>query len=55
MSLTLILWGFVGWVLALVVTLALMQMTGNQDRDARHEEKLLNSFSDVPITQFGNG
>ena len=55
MNLVLFLWCFVGWMLAVVVTLALMQMTSNQDREARREEKLLNPFSDVPITQFGNG
>lgn len=50
-----IVWGLVGWVLGLLAVLALMRMAGDQDRAARHEEKRMDPFSDVTITQFGNG
>jgi len=30
-------------------------MSGDQDRAARHAEKRLDPFSDVEITQSGNG
>ena len=33
----------------------LMQMAGGEDRAARHEEKRLDPFSDVSITQTGVG
>ena len=47
--------GLVGWALGLLFVLVLMRMAGDQDRDARHEERMLDPFSDVTITQFGNG
>ena len=50
-----ILLGFVGWALGIVVVLALFRMSGEQDRAARHEEKRLDPYSDVTVTQFGNG
>ena len=54
MDLNLIVLGLVGWALVLLVVLVLMRMTGDQDRAARHQEKLLDPLSDVTITQFGN-
>jgi hypothetical protein len=53
--LTWIIVGLVRWSLGLLFLLALMRMSGDQDRAARHEEILLDPFSDVPITQFGSG
>jgi hypothetical protein len=47
--------GLVGWVFGLLVLLALMRMASDQDRAARHEQKRIDPFSDVTITQFGNG
>jgi hypothetical protein len=32
-----------------------MRMAGDQDRAARHEEILMDPFSDVQITQTGDG
>ena len=53
--LTWMLLGIVGWTLGIMFVLVLMRMSGDQDRAARHEEKLMDPFSDVTITQFGNG
>lgn len=53
--LTWIVVGLVGWTLGFLFLLALMRMSSDQDRAARHEELLLDPFSDVPITEFGNG
>ena len=47
--------GLVGWALGLMFVLALVRMSGDQDRAARHEQKRLDPYSDVTITQFGNG
>lgn len=47
--------GLVSWALGLLFLLVLMRMAGDQDRAARHEELLMDPFSDVPITQFGHG
>lgn len=55
LSLTWILLGLVVWALGLLVVLALMRMAGDQDRAARHEEILMDPFSDVQITQTGDG
>jgi hypothetical protein len=55
MDLNLILLGLVGWALLLLGVLVVMRMTSDQDRAARHEEKRLIPYSDVTITQFGNG
>ena len=55
MDLNLIMLGLVGWALVHLVVLVLMRMASDQDRAARHQEKLLVPFSDVTITQFGNG
>jgi len=46
--------GVVSWVLGFGFVWALMIMAGDQDRGARHQEKLLMPFSDVTVTQFGN-
>jgi hypothetical protein len=55
MSVSWILLGLVGWVLGLVVMLALFRMSGDQDRAARHEQKRLDPYSDVTITRAGEG
>ena len=55
MNLTWIVLGLVGWALGLVFVLALMRMSADQDRAARHEQKRMDPYSDVTITQFGNG
>jgi hypothetical protein len=47
--------GLVVWVLVALCTLILMRMTGEQDRAARRDEKLLIPFSDVTVTQTGTG
>jgi hypothetical protein len=47
--------GLVAWALGLIVLLALFRMAGDQDRAARHEQKRLDPYSDVTITQFGEG
>jgi len=43
----------VGWVLGLLFALVLMRMAANQDREARHEQKRLDPYSDVTITGPG--
>jgi hypothetical protein len=44
----------VGWALGLGFTLLLLRMASDQDRAARHQEKLLFPYSDVTITRIGN-
>lgn len=46
--------GLVGWALGLIVVLTLFRMAGDQDRAARHEQKRLDPYSDVTITQTGD-
>jgi len=53
--LTWILLGILGWVFGLLFVMILMRMAGDEDRSARHEEKRLDPFSDVSITQTGVG
>jgi hypothetical protein len=53
MSLSWIMLGIVGWALGLVFVLALMRMAGDQDRDARHQQRRIDPYSDVTITRFG--
>ena len=53
--LTWIVVGFVLWVLGFGFVMTLMRMSSDEDRAARHVEKQMDPFSDVPITQFGNG
>ncbi len=55
MTLYLILLGLTAWAIGFGVVLALFRMSGDQDRAARHAEKRLDPFSDVEITQSGNG
>ena len=55
MTLFMILVGAIGWALGLVIVLALFRMSGDQDRAARRAEKRLDPFSDVEITQNGQG
>ena len=55
MDLSWILLGLFAWVLGVAFVLALFKMSGDQDRAARHEEKQLDPFSDVTITQTGKG
>ena len=47
--------GVIGWALGLVIVLTLFRMSGDQDRAARHAERRLDPFSDVEITQNGQG
>jgi hypothetical protein len=47
--------GLVGWVLGFLFLMILMRMAGDEDRAARHSEKLLDPFSDVSITHYGAG
>jgi len=55
MELNLIMLVLVGWGLVLLVGLAFMRISGDQDRAARRAEKRLIPHSDVTITQHGNG
>jgi hypothetical protein len=55
MTLFMTLLGLAGWAIGLVIVLALFRMSGDQDRAARHAEKRLDPFSDVEITQNGQG
>jgi len=55
MDVNLIVLGFIGWALVQMVVLVLMRMSSDQDRAARHAEKLLIPYSDVTITQYSNG
>ena len=55
MTLLFTLLGLAGWALGLAIVLMLFRMSGEQDRAARHAEKRLDPFSDVEITQNGNG
>ena len=50
-----ILLGIAGWALGLAIVLVLFRMSSDQDRAARHAEKRLDPFSDVEITQNGQG
>jgi len=52
MHLSWIMLGLVGWALGLLFVLALMRMSGDQDRSARHEQKRLDPYSDVTITNL---
>jgi hypothetical protein len=45
--------GLVGWALGLLFVLLLMRMAADQDRDARHEQRRLDPYSDVTITGGG--
>lgn len=47
--------GLAGWTLGLLFVLVLMRMSGDQDRNARHEEKRLDPYSEVTITRSVNG
>jgi len=53
--LTWIVLGLIGWIAGFAFVLILMHMAGDQDRAARHEERSIDPFSDVTITQFGAG
>ena len=55
MNLAWIVLGLVAWALGLVFVLALMRVAGDQDRAARHEQRRIDPYSDVTITQYGNG
>lgn len=55
MTLFFTLLGLAGWAVGFAIVLALFRMSGEQDRAARHAEKRLDPFSDVEITQNGNG
>ena len=53
--LTWILLGLALWIVGFGFVMVLMRMASDEDRAARHEERNLDPFSDVPITQFGSG
>jgi hypothetical protein len=53
MSMGWILLAIVGWALGIVLLLALLRMSGDQDRAARHHQKHLDPYSDVTITRSG--
>ncbi len=53
MVLTWIMLGLVGWALGLLFVLALMRMSGDEDRAARHQQKRIDPYSDVTITRSG--
>jgi hypothetical protein len=48
-----VLLGVVGWALGIVFVLALFRMSSDQDRAARHEQKRIDPYSEVTITQTG--
>lgn len=54
MNLTWLVLGMVVFGIGLLVALILCRMSAEQDREARHDEKQLDPYSDVPITQFRN-
>jgi Tfp pilus assembly protein PilX len=45
----------VGSLLIALIVITLMRMAGDQDREARHEQKRLDPFSEVTITRPGDG
>jgi hypothetical protein len=47
--------GLAVWILGFGFVLALMRMAGDEDRTARHTERQMDPFSDVTVTQYGNG
>jgi hypothetical protein len=51
MNLSWIVLGLVGWAFGLLFVLALMRMSGNQDRAARHQQKHIDPYCDVTITR----
>ena len=55
MDLSLIVLVLIGWALFVLVVLVFMRMAGDQDREARRAEKVLDPFSEVTITHSGNG
>ena len=50
-----VLLGIISWALGFLFVMILMRMASDEDRDARHQEKLRDPFSDVAITETGNG
>ena len=53
MVLSWIMLGLVGWALGFLFVLALMRMSGDEDRAARHQQKRIDPYSDVTITRSG--
>ena len=51
MDLSWIMLGLVGWALGLLFVLTLMRMSGDEGRAARHQQKLIDPYSDVTITR----
>ncbi len=45
--------GIIAWALGLMLVLALLRISGDQDRAARHAQKRLDPYSDITITQLG--
>lgn len=52
--LTWILLGLTLWIAGFGFVMILMRMAGDEDRGARHIERGMARFSDVPIPQFGS-
>jgi hypothetical protein len=51
-------WTLVGlalWMVGFGFLMVLMRMAADEDRAARHIERSIYPFSDVPITRFGTG
>ncbi len=46
--------GLVGWALGFLFVMVLMRISADEDRAARHQQKRLDPYSDVSITQYGN-
>jgi len=51
MDLSWIMLGLVGWAFGLLFVLALMRMSGDEDRAARHQQKRIDPNCDVTITR----
>ena len=51
MDLSWIMLGLVGWAFGLLFVLALMRMSGDEDRAARHQQKRIDPYCDVTITR----
>jgi hypothetical protein len=47
--------GVILWALGIAFVLILFRLSGDQDRAARHEQKRMDSYSEVEITQTAAG
>ena len=53
--LTWILLGLALWSIGFGFVMILMRMASDEDRGSRHIERSMRRFSNVPVTQYGNG